>query len=60
MRHVKNVDMMLQWDECDSWQLLDSQNKLSHQEWKDLEEAAADYSFKCGAPFICADDVVEH
>ena len=50
LRHVKNVDMMLQCDECDSWRLLYPQNKLSHQERKDLEEAVADYSFTCGAP----------
>ena len=50
LRHVRDVDMMLQCDECDSWRLLYSQNRLSSQERKDLEEAVADYSFTCGAP----------
>ena len=33
LRHVKHVDMMLQCNECDSWRLLYSENKLSYQEW---------------------------
>jgi len=28
LTHVKNVDMMLQYEECDSWRLLYSQHKL--------------------------------
>ena len=42
--------MMLQCDECDSWRLLYSQNKLFHQEWNNLEVALADYSLTCGSP----------
>lgn len=50
LQHVHNVDMMLQCDECDSWRLLYSKNKLSRQERKNLEVALADYSFTCGSP----------
>lgn len=44
---IQNVDMMLQ---CDSWWLLYFQNRLSCPEWKDLDEALAEYSFTCDAP----------
>ena len=46
----QNVDMMLQCDECDSWRLLYSHNKLSRKERKDLEDVLAEDSFSCGAP----------
>ena len=38
LKHVKNVDMMLQCEECESWRLLYSQKKLTHRERTQLEE----------------------
>ena len=32
LRHIQNVDMMLQHEECDSWGLLHSLNRLSCQD----------------------------
>ncbi len=37
IRHVKNVDVMVQCEECDLWRLLYSNKKLSLQERKQLQ-----------------------
>jgi hypothetical protein len=50
LRHVKNVDMMLECEHCGLWRLLYSQKKLSRKEREELEEALADFTFTCGAP----------
>lgn len=50
IQHVKNVNMMLQCEECSMWRLLYSKYKLKQQEKADLEEALEDMSFTCGAP----------
>ena len=50
LRHVKNVDMMLECEHCGLWRLLYSQKKLSRKEREELEEALADFMFTCGAP----------
>ena len=51
LRHVKNVDMMLECEHCVLWRLLYSQKKLSWKEREELEETLADFMFTCGAPF---------
>ncbi|XP_065895962.1 uncharacterized protein [Dysidea avara] len=49
LTHVRNVDMMLQCEECDSWRLLYSQHKLKRAQRLQLERALKDYTFTCGA-----------
>ena len=49
VQHVKNVDLMLQCDECGMWRLLYSKLKLTKKERADLEVALEDVSFSCGA-----------
>ena len=50
IQHVKNVDMMLQCEECSMWRLLYSRYKLTRQEKTQLKAAVEDLSFTCGAP----------
>ena len=50
LRHVKNVDMMLECKHCGLRRPLYSQKKLSRKEREELEEALADFRFTCGAP----------
>ena len=50
VQHVKNVDLMLQCDECSMWRLLYSRFKLTRKERADLQVAIDDISFTCGAP----------
>ena len=50
IQHVKNIDLMLQCDECGLWRLLYSKQKLSGKECEDLQRILEDYSFTCGAP----------
>ena len=49
MQHVKNVDIMLQCDECSMWRLLYCRFKLSKKERSDLQTALIDISFSCGS-----------
>ena len=49
VQHVKNVDTMLQCDECNMWRLLYCRYKLSNKEKADLGAALQDISFTCGA-----------
>ena len=49
LRHVKNVDMMLQCEECESWRLLYSQKRLALKERTELEKALDDFVYSCGA-----------
>ena len=49
VQHVKNVDTMLQRDECGVWRLLYCRFKLSKKEQADLQTALQDVSFTCGA-----------
>ena len=49
VQHVKNVDLMLQCDECGMWRLLYSKLKLTKRERSDLQVALEDVSFSCGA-----------
>ena len=50
IQHVRNVDLMLQCDECAMWRLLYSKFKLTKKERTDLQVAIEDISFTCGAP----------
>ena len=50
VQHVKNVDLMLQYDECSMWRLLYSRFKLTRKERADLQVVIDDISFTCGAP----------
>ena len=47
VQHVKNVDLMLQCDECSMWRLLYSRFKLTRKERADLQVAIDDISFTC-------------
>ena len=49
IQHVKNVNLMLQCDECAMWGLLYSKVKLTKKERADLQVAIEDISFTCGA-----------
>ena len=48
-QHVKNVDMMLQCDECGLWHLLYSKRKLKAEERKRLERELDGLIFTCGS-----------
>ena len=50
LKHVKNVDMMLECEHCGRWWLLYCQQKLTKKERKSLQEALANVSFTCGVP----------
>ena len=50
VQHVKNVDLMLQCDECSMWRLLYSRFKLTRKERADLQVAINGISFTFGAP----------
>ena len=50
IQHVKNVDLMLQCDQCAMWTILYSKVKLKKKERTDLQVAIEDISFTCGAP----------
>ena len=49
VQHVKNVDIMLQCDECCKWRLLYCKFKLTRKERADLQTGLQDVSFTCGA-----------
>ena len=50
LRHVLNVDMMLECEHCRRWRLLYSQYKLTEKDRTDLEKALQYVSFTCGSP----------
>ena len=49
VQHVKNVDMMVQCDECGQWRLLYSNRKLKHDERWILVEKLNELIFMCGS-----------
>jgi hypothetical protein len=49
LRHVQNVNMMLQCDECNMWRLLYYQVKLNSSEKAKLSSILDDFTFTCGA-----------
>ena len=48
IQHVKNIDQMLQCDECSIWRLLYSKYKLIRKEKADLLKTIEVVSFACG------------
>ncbi len=49
LQHVKNVNMMLECEECGMWRLLYARRKLKAAQRRDLEHALEDWTFTCGA-----------
>lgn len=49
VQHVKNVDIMVQCEECQMWRLLYSKHKLSASVRAALQCALEDVTFTCGA-----------
>ena len=48
-RHVQNVNVMVQCEQCDLWRLLYSKRKLTLQERQQLQTLFEDLSYSCGA-----------
>ena len=51
VQHVKNVNVMVQCEDCLSWRLLFSKRKLTNMQRKTLEAILDDVSYSCGASF---------
>lgn len=49
VQHVKNVDVMVQCEECLMWRLLYCKHKLSASARKSLQRALDDVTYTCGA-----------
>ena len=49
VQHVKNVDIMVQCEECQMWRLLYSKHKLKAHERTALQHALEDVTYTCGA-----------
>ena len=49
VQHVKNVDIMIQGEECEMWRLVYSKYKLTETQRKSLNSALDDFTFTCGA-----------
>ena len=50
-QHVKNVNLVIQCDECDMWRLLFSKLKLRPQSLERLKSVLEDISYTCGSTF---------
>ena len=50
-QHVKNVDVMVQCEDCSMWRLLFSKRKLTNVQRRTLEAILNDVSCSCGASF---------
>ena len=50
-QHVKNVNLVIQCEECQMWRLLFSESKLSPQSVVRLNSILEDISYTCGATF---------
>ena len=50
-QHVKNVNLVIQCEECQMWRLLFSKSKLSPQSVVRLNSILEDISYTCGATF---------
>lgn len=50
-QHVKNVNLVIQCEECQLWRLLFSKKKLNSQNIAELEKVIEDISYTCGASF---------
>ena len=51
VQHVKNVNVMVQCEDCLSWRLLFSKKKLTNLQRRTLEAILDDVSYSCGASF---------
>ena len=49
VQHVRNVNVMIQCEECEMWRLVYSKFKLTVAERKNLQEALDDLTYTCGA-----------
>ena len=49
VQHVKNIEIMLQCEECDLWRLLFSKRKLSVKDRAELQAILDDIAYSCGA-----------
>lgn len=50
-QHVKNVNLVIQCEECEMWRLFFSKKKLSPAFVLQLENIIEDVSYTCGATF---------
>jgi hypothetical protein len=50
-QHVKNVNMLVQCEECELWRLLYSKKKIDPKNISFLEKIVADITYRCGATF---------
>lgn len=57
VQHVRNVDLMLECEECGMWRLVYATHKLKLPERKSLEKALNGMSFSCGTPIQDLDDL---
>ena len=48
LQHVKNVNLMLECEECQMWRLLYSKSKLIPSEKEQLQSEVSNWSFTCG------------
>lgn len=51
-QHVRNINLLLQCEECDMWRLLFSKYKLYYQEKQQLEQLLDDVAYTCGVTFL--------
>lgn len=51
VQHVKNVNVMVQCEDCSLWRLLFSKQKLTSVQRQTLEAILNDVSYSCGASF---------
>ena len=49
IQHAKNVNLMVQCEECGTWRLIYSKKKLSSQTKSELERKLSNLDFSCGA-----------
>ena len=54
-QHVRNVNLVIQCEECEMWRLLFSKSKLNPQSIKNLESILEEISYTCGASFSDVD-----
>ena len=54
-QHVRNVNLVIQCEECEMWRLLFSKSKLNPQSIKNLESILEEISYTCGASFSNVD-----
>ena len=49
IQHVRNVNMVVQCEECGMWRLIYSKKKLTVEAKKELERKLSSFDFSCGA-----------